>query len=69
MSTIERLRDIFPRVLGISTFDTGGTILITWYIARMYNLDFKKSLISAFILGEIVHIIFNQSTPITKFLL
>lgn len=66
---IASFRSRFPRILGMNTFDLGGTIAGVWLVRKLginSNVSFSKSLLHAIILGEVIHLIFRIDTPITR---
>jgi hypothetical protein len=68
MSSIQEMRDMFPRVAGISTFDLGGTMLLTIPYARYTEQPYSTALIKVLVVGEVIHLILGQSTAITRLL-
>lgn len=60
--------ELLGRVYGLAVIDIVGTIVIALFIAKRYNFNKTKTLIFAFILGEVVHVVLDIDTPITKML-
>jgi hypothetical protein len=54
------------RIFGFALVDTIGTIIISFIIAKYYNIDFYKTLIIIFIIGEFFHYIFCVDTFFIK---
>ncbi len=61
--------DALGRLFGIAVIDVVGTILIAYLIAKYWGYSFAKVLIILLVLGEAMHIAFDQSTPITKMMI
>lgn len=65
---IKSFRSRFPLVLGMNTFDLGGTIIGVWLMNRFI---FKKQsyielFVKTFIIGELLHLLLRVDTPITR---
>ena len=67
------LKDIFGkpregahsyRVLDIAVVDFVGTILIAYVIAYIWKLDFMKTFITLFIVGEVMHLMVGVDTTV-----
>ena len=58
-----------PRVnifdISISLFDLSGTLLISYLIARQFDLNTPLVMVSSIPLGYLVHEYFQVSTPLT----
>jgi hypothetical protein len=54
------------RFMGIAVFDTVGTILVVWALAKYMKWPFWTSLLIAFIIGEIAHWYFCVDTALLK---
>lgn len=67
MDILSDLRKRF-RIFDLSVVDILGTILAGYLIASYYELNLGLVLAVLFVLGEIIHIIFNIDTPITRLL-
>ena len=50
------------RLFGLSVVDIALTIIGAYLITKVYKIDFWKSLLGFFILGEILHYIFGANT-------
>lgn len=68
MSSIVEIRNKFPRVLGMSSFDILGTMVFAYPISYYTDTSFTKSFIGLFVLGEVLHVVFKQETPVIKFI-
>jgi hypothetical protein len=56
------------RFMGIAVGDTIGTFILAWIVAAMTKWDYLPTLISLFILGEILHWYFCVDTTVMKYL-
>jgi hypothetical protein len=54
------------RFLGVAIYDTLGTIIVAWLISIAFDLNFLTTMVSAFIIGIIMHRIFCVNTTINK---
>jgi len=54
------------RIFGLALVDTVGTIIISFIIAKYYNINFYKTLLVVFIIAEISHYIFCVDTAFIK---
>lgn len=61
--------DSLGRFFGIAVIDVVGTVVIAYLIAKYWNYSFLNVLIVLLVLGEAMHIAFDQSTPITRLVL
>jgi hypothetical protein len=57
------------RFMGIAVFDTVGTILVVWALAKYMKWPFWPSLVVAFILGELAHWYFCVNSAVLSMLL
>ena len=66
-SIIQKLRS--PRIelfdISISIFDLSGTLLISYLIARYYNLNVPLVMFSSIPIGYLVHDMMEINTPLT----
>lgn len=60
------MREYFPRVFGLSTFDLGATVIIAFYSSKYFEGSYTKHLFSWLALGEIIHLGLGIETPITN---
>jgi hypothetical protein len=67
MTSIKDIREKFPRVLRISTFDLGGSLLVGYYLGKYIGIDPKVAAVSTIPLGIAVHHAMNIETEITKY--
>lgn len=67
MSLQEDIDDIRKkyRILGISAFDAGGTIIGAYLFSKYFNVSFTRTTIIFLIGGELVHLSMGISTPVT----
>ena len=67
MDIIKTLRE--PRLhvfdIDISIFDFSGTLLISYLIAKKFDLNVPLVMFSSIPLGYLAHEAFNVSTPLT----
>lgn len=56
------------RVFDIAIVDTVMTIIGAYFLAKYFKWDVKVTILWAFIIGEILHIIFCVDTTIVKLL-
>ena len=56
------------RVFGFALVDTVLTIIGAVLIAKAYKIEFWKSLVGFFILGEVLHYVFGTNTAFLKFI-
>lgn len=54
------------RIFNIAIVDVAATVLAAYIIARVYNYKFYKVLIVLFLLGIVLHRLFNVRTTIDK---
>jgi len=54
------------RLFGLSVVDIVLTIIGAYVISKAYNIDFWKSLLGFFVLGEVLHYIFGANTAFLK---
>lgn len=66
MSLIEDLRTYREPFLNTSVFDTGGTILVGWYLADRYNVSKPATIVGLLILGHLVHKGLKIETQLNK---
>lgn len=66
MSLIETLRG--PRIGPFSVFDSAGTAVIAYWIARWFEWPVLPTVAASFVLGEVVHVAVGVETPGTKML-
>lgn len=64
----ESIRAKFPRVLGLSTFDVAGTMLLAYGLAERYEKPFWQCMLFLTAVGEAVHLARGVETPITSVL-
>lgn len=50
------------RLFGFAVGDTLGTILLAGLIAYLWKLEFWRTLLSTFVIGEILHYLFGVQT-------
>ena len=50
------------RIFGLAFVDLFLTIIGAFIIAKAYKIDFWKSLVGLFVLGEILHYVFGTKT-------
>jgi hypothetical protein len=55
-------------VMGIALGDTIGTLLICYAISVWFNISFLKTLVVAFVLGELAHYVFGVKSAVLKFI-
>jgi hypothetical protein len=56
------------RIFNIAIVDVIATVIVAYVIARVYNYNFYKVLFVLFILGIILHRLFNVRTTIDRIL-
>ena len=54
------------RLFNIAILDVIGTIIGAWIISSFFNVSFKITLVSLFILGIILHRLFGVKTTIDQ---
>jgi len=57
--------NILGKVGGIAVIDTVGTVIISAAIAKRLKWDVGKTILGAFVVGELAHLIFSANTPVT----
>ena len=66
MSLIEDLRTYREPFFNTSVFDTGGTILVGWYLADRYNVSKPATIAGLLLLGHVVHKSLKIETELNK---
>lgn len=56
------------RIFGLALWDIVGTIVISIIVSKIFNLNYIKTLLIAFALGTVLHLLFCVQTPITNFI-
>jgi hypothetical protein len=56
------------RIMGFALYDTLGTIAIALITSYFFKINFWKSLLGWFVLGEILHYAFGTQTQFLTFL-
>lgn len=54
------------RIFGFALFDSILTIIGAYVIAKVYKINFWYSLVTFFILGEVLHYLFGTNTAFIK---
>jgi hypothetical protein len=54
------------RIFGFALFDSILTIIAAYVIAKVYKINFWYSLVTFFILGEVLHYLFGTNTAFLK---
>lgn len=54
------------RILNIAIVDVIGTFIISYIISKVFNYDFKEVLLLIFLLGIILHKLFEVKTTINN---
>lgn len=54
------------RFMGVALYDTLGTIGGAWLISKTFKTDFVITLVSAFIIGIVMHRLFCVDTTINQ---
>jgi hypothetical protein len=65
---MDELRQRFGKVAGISILDLGGTLVIAYGISRYQQWPFIPTALGTIAVGEVAHILVQQSTPVTAFI-
>jgi mannose/fructose/N-acetylgalactosamine-specific phosphotransferase system component IID len=65
-SLIDELRQYRDPVFGTSLFDTGGTIVIGYYLANRLNTPKVPTIAGLFVVGHLVHKAMNIQTTFSK---
>jgi len=56
------------RILDIAILDVLVVVVLVWFPAKFFDLDFYTSLIAAFLVGIIVHRLFCVKTTVDKYI-
>jgi len=66
METIDNIRNRFPRVAGLSSFDLLGAFGVAWSASVYYNKPLLQCVGAVAVIGEIAHVAAGVETPITS---
>lgn len=58
--------NILGRVGGLAVIDIVGTILVSFGVAKLLNLDVPLTIIFGFILGEVIHLLVGVGSVIYR---
>lgn len=61
--SLEQLRR--PRIFGLALFDTVGTAIGAYYLAKYNDWPLGRTMVGTFVIGELVHLAFGIKTPVT----
>jgi hypothetical protein len=55
-------------LIDLVLFDVLGTVLIAWLVAHWLDVSVPYTVVGAFVLGTILHLLFCVETPVTRWI-
>ena len=66
MLSLQEIRKVRDPIFDTALLDSGGTVLIGWYLAERYNWSKPTTIAGLFVLGFVTHKAFGIETKMNK---